>query len=125
MGVGDRRRPAGRGGGDRCSGLGAPSWGGKGDRRGGGRGETQEAPAPPPARPPRRKPWRTGEAEPPCQLEACGGGDLGPRERPSRSGATGVSVPHCGGGGGTRTEMAEGKEGRGGRPSLCRSCDAG
>lgn len=48
MGVGDRRRPAGRGGGDRCSGLGAPSWGGKGDRRGGGaRGDPRSPCAPP------------------------------------------------------------------------------
>lgn len=96
VGVGDWRRPAGRGGGDRCSGLAGPSRGGKGDWRGGGAGRPKKPLRPPPSTTSKEALENWGDRAPRRRLEACGGGGLGPRERPSGSGATGVSVPHCG-----------------------------
>lgn len=102
----------------------APLEGGKGNRPRGGCRETQEAPAPPPTQAQREAVGSWG-GRALGQLQTCGGGGLGHREKAIGSQATRVSVPQCvcSGSGEARTrrwwqERREGKEG-----SCCRSLD--
>lgn len=104
----------------------APLEGGEGDRRGGVQGDPRSPCAPPLSTSSTGSSRKLGW-QGPGQLQACGGGGLGHREKAIGSQAARVSVPQsvCSGSGETRTrrwwwqERREGREGS----CYCRSLD--